>query len=48
MEQFKRATGVNIVGVPYKARGADLPDAIIKSETAKWAKVVKDARVSVQ
>ena len=28
MEQFKRAAGINVVGVPYKARGADLPDAV--------------------
>jgi tripartite-type tricarboxylate transporter receptor subunit TctC len=28
MEQVKRATGINVVGVPYKALGADLPDAI--------------------
>jgi tripartite-type tricarboxylate transporter receptor subunit TctC len=28
MEQIKRATGVNIVGVPYKAPGADLMDAV--------------------
>ncbi len=28
MEQIKRATGVNVVGVPYKAPGADLMDAI--------------------
>ena len=28
MEQFKRAVGINVVGVPYKALGADLPDVI--------------------
>jgi len=28
MEQFKRASGINVVGVPYKALGADLPDVI--------------------
>ena len=28
MEQIKRATGINIVGVPYKAPGADLMDAV--------------------
>ncbi len=28
MEQIKRAIGVNIVGVPYKAPGADLMDAV--------------------
>jgi len=28
MEQMKRATGINVVGVPYKALGADLTDAI--------------------
>lgn len=28
MEQIKRATGINVVGVPYKAPGADLMDAI--------------------
>jgi tripartite-type tricarboxylate transporter receptor subunit TctC len=28
MEQFKRAAGINLVGVPYKAAGADLTDAI--------------------
>ena len=28
MEQFKRAAGINVVGVPYKALGADLPDVI--------------------
>jgi tripartite-type tricarboxylate transporter receptor subunit TctC len=28
MEQFKRATGINVVGVPYKALGTDLPDVI--------------------
>ena len=28
MEQIKRATGINVVGVPYKAPGADLMDAV--------------------
>lgn len=28
MHQFKRATGINVVGVPYKTSGADLADAI--------------------
>lgn len=28
MEQIKRATGINVVGVPYKAVGADLTDAL--------------------
>lgn len=28
MEQIKRATGINVVGVPYKAPGADLTDTI--------------------
>lgn len=28
MKQVKRATGINIVGVPYKSRGADMTDAI--------------------
>ena len=28
MEQFKRATSINVVDVPYKALGADLPDVI--------------------
>ena len=28
MEQVKRATGINMVGVPYKSRGADLTDAV--------------------
>ena len=28
MEQIKRATGINVVGVPYKAPGADLMDTI--------------------
>ncbi len=28
MHQIKRATGINVVGVPYKSPGADLPDAI--------------------
>ncbi len=28
MHQIKRATGINVVGVPYKAPGADLVDAI--------------------
>lgn len=28
MQEIKRATGINVVGVPYKAPGADLTDAI--------------------
>ena len=28
MQQIKRATGINLVGVPYKTSGADLADAI--------------------
>ena len=28
MEQVKRATGINMIGVPYKSRGADLTDAV--------------------
>ena len=28
MHQIRRATGINVVGVPYKAPGADLTDAI--------------------
>ena len=28
MEQIKRATGINVVGVPYKFPGADLTDAV--------------------
>lgn len=28
MHQIKRATGINVVGVPYKSPGADLADAI--------------------
>lgn len=28
MEQIKHATGINVVGVPYKAAGADLTDTI--------------------
>ena len=28
MEQVKRATGINMIGVPYKSRGADMTDAV--------------------
>ena len=53
MEQFKRATGVNLVGVPYKAVGADLTDAIagqIAITLNFWAilePVVKSGRLRV-
>ena len=53
MEQFKRATGINVVGVPYKFPGADLTDAIagqISITLNFWAifePEVKSARLRV-